>query len=90
MTSLEFNKKWQKYKEEGFYGLAVDIPEIVEYLDKEFEELSKIEGFSFSQIKFKFNHPRVYISPSSLQEKAFEIERIMAKLYKEYESKKGI
>lgn len=63
MTSLEFNKKWHKYKE---------------------------EGFSFSQIKFKFNHPRVYISPSSLQEKAFEIERIMAKLYKEYESKKGI
>ena len=50
MTSSEFNKKWAEFLEEGHYGLALDKPEVVEYLDKEFEILSKLPDFKFSQI----------------------------------------
>jgi hypothetical protein len=61
MTAAEFNEKWKEYLEEGFYGLAIDRPEIVEYLDNLFKDLIHLPGFSYSQIKTKFGMARVYM-----------------------------
>ena len=80
MTSSEFNKKWAEFLEEGHYGLALDKPEVVEYLDKEFKSLSKLPDFKFSQIKSKFNSFRFYADGTSA-EKRNEIEKMIADLY---------
>jgi hypothetical protein len=67
MNIDEFNEKWKVYLEEGFGGLEIDDDEITEYLDREFQELHKIPGFSFSQIKIKFGSARVYLTPLSIR-----------------------
>lgn len=80
MTSSEFNKKWAEFLEEGHYGLALDKPEVVEYLDTEFKILSKLPDFKFSQIKSKFNSFRFYADGVSA-EKCNEIENRIADIY---------
>lgn len=60
MTADEFNEKYSAYLEEGHYGLDINIPEAVEYLDRIFEGLIKIPGFQYSQIKEKFGSSRFY------------------------------
>lgn len=61
MNASEFNEKYKNYLEEGHYGLAIDIPSVVKYLDEEvFPGLIKIPGFTYSQIKLKFNVCRFY------------------------------
>jgi len=60
MTADQFNEKYKAYLEEMHYGLDINIPSVVEYLDTVFQELTKIEGFQYSQIKLKFNTARVY------------------------------
>jgi hypothetical protein len=60
MTSTEFNEKYSAYLEEGHYGLDIDIPEAIEYLDKIFKGLIKIPGFKYSQIKVKYSSSRFY------------------------------
>ena len=80
MTSSEFNKKWAEFLEKGHYGLALDKPEVVEYLDEEFESLSKLPDFKFSQIKSKFNSFRFYADGVSA-EKCNEIEKRLAEIY---------
>lgn len=63
MTSDEFNKKWSKYLEDGFYGLSIEHPQVIEYLDKEFtEEVKNNPSFNYAQIKMKFGTSRVYAS----------------------------
>jgi hypothetical protein len=59
-TSEEFNTKYLEYLEEGNYGLDIDIPAVVRYLDKIFQGLTKIPGFKYSQIKEKFYQGRFY------------------------------
>jgi hypothetical protein len=60
MTSTEFNEKYSAYLEEGHYGLDIDIPEATDFLDKSFQDLIKIPGFQYSQIKSKYNSSRFY------------------------------
>ena len=61
MNASEFNEKYKNYLEEGHYGLAIDIPSVVKYFDEEvFPGLIKIPGFTYSQIKLKFNVCRFY------------------------------
>jgi len=60
MTQEEFNKKYKDYLEEGHYGLDISYPSVVNYLDEIFQELIKIPGFKYSQIKLKFNYSRFY------------------------------
>ena len=61
MKSAEFNLKYSAYLEPKFYGLAIDVPEVVDYLDKEFTlEIERNPDFQYSQIKMKFTFPRVY------------------------------
>ena len=49
-TAEEFNIKYKDYLEIGHYGLDLDNPEAIEYLDNEFQEFIKIPNFSYSQI----------------------------------------
>ena len=60
MTASEFNEKYKKYLEEGHYGLDISTPSIIKYLDEMFQDLIKIPGFKYSQIKEKFNTSRFY------------------------------
>ena len=61
MTSFEFNKKYESYLEEGHYGLAINIPSVVEFLDEIFSKvLIHLPDFKYSQIKLKFNMCRFY------------------------------
>lgn len=60
MNSDQFNQKYSTYLEEGHYGLDIDIPVIVSYLDEIFQELAQIPGFQYSQIKTKFSEGRFY------------------------------
>jgi hypothetical protein len=80
MTAEEFNKKYSAYLEERFYGLDIDHPEVVDYLDKEFEkEIGKNPEFQFSQIKMKFGSSRVYATSNKSSEWETEIDRIFSK-----------
>ena len=80
MTSEEFDKKYSSYLEEGHYGLAISHPEVITYLDKEFEgEIEKNPEFRFSQIKMKFGSPRVYTTSDKNSEWENEIDRIFRK-----------
>jgi hypothetical protein len=80
MTAEEFNKKYSAYLEERFYGLDIDHPEVVDYLDKEFEkEIEKNPEFQFSQIKMKFGSSRVYTTSDKISEWETEIDRIFSK-----------
>jgi len=80
MTAEEFNKKYSAYLEERFYGLDIDHPEVIEYLDKEFEkEIEKNPEFQFSQIKMKFGSSRVYTNSDKSSEWESEIVRIFSK-----------
>jgi hypothetical protein len=59
-TSKEFNEKYKEYIEEGHYGMDIHEPSVLAYIDQIFNDLTKIPGFQFSQVKTKFGLARVY------------------------------
>lgn len=76
MTAQEFNQKYKDYLEEGFYGLDIHIPSVIDYLDSMFENgLVNITGFKYSQIKVKFGMVRFYFETEQLNT---SLERLMA------------
>jgi hypothetical protein len=74
MTLLEFNEKYNEYIDEGFDGLEFDIPEVTDMLDRVFEDLIKIPGFSFAQIKIKYGQARFYSSLNHTLSRLIESE----------------
>lgn len=60
MTTEEFNDKYDEWLEPRHYGLAINDEDVIKFLDSIFQDLTKIEGFSYSQIKLKFNMARFY------------------------------
>ena len=60
MTSDEFNEKYKQWLVEGHYGLAISSASVIEMLDREFQELTKVPEFQYYQIKLKFNMARFY------------------------------
>lgn len=78
-NSKEFNEKYKDYLGKGHYGLDLNNPEIIKFLDKEFEELVKIPGFKYYQIKSKFNSYRFYCENVSQQE-IREIEKRLSEI----------
>jgi hypothetical protein len=60
MTADEFNEKYKDYLEKGHYGLDLNSPNIIKYLDEMFQGLIEIPGFKYSQIKEKFGSSRFY------------------------------
>lgn len=81
MTAAEFNKKYEQYLEEEHYGLAIDDPAAVDYLDQRFQEFIQVPGFSYSQIKLKFGMARVYCEPFSIP--TSEVENQINKILNE-------
>ena len=64
-TSKEFNDKYKDYIEEGHYGMDINEPSVLAYVDQVFNDLTWIPGFKYQQIKTKFGLARVY---TNLQE----------------------
>jgi len=80
MTANEFNIKYKDYLEEGHYGLALGNEEAIKYLDNEFQEFIKIPGFSYSQIKSKFNNFCFY-NEGVPSKKTIEVEQTLKEIY---------
>jgi len=59
-TSNEFNEKYKDFLEEDHYGISIDIPAVIHYVDQVFQDLIKIDGFKYQQIKTKFGMARVH------------------------------
>lgn len=93
MTVNQFNEKYRDYLEEGHYGLDINIPSVIEYLDTIFDKgLVTIPGFKYSQIKLKFNMARFYFDtdlPNALEVIISNgIEEQINRLVKEYDHSK--
>lgn len=73
MTSEQFNEKYKDNLARGHYGCSLGEGEVVEYLDKEFEELIKLPKFRYYQIKLKFGYGRFYCDGAP-ENKVDEIE----------------
>lgn len=87
MTTQEFNEKYKACLEDRHYGLDISCPEVIDYLDKEFEILSTLPGFSYSQIKEKFGSARVYLS-QPFDNKSSELEEEINKIFKQLKNGK--
>ena len=74
MTTEEFNQKYEDYLEAGHYGLAINNPKVIEYLNKTFEDLITIPYFKYHQIKEKFGSARVYMEPRYIDTNEIEGE----------------
>jgi hypothetical protein len=59
-TSKEFNEKYKEYIEEGHYGMDINEPSVLAYVDQIFNDLKEIPGFKYQQVKTKFGLARVY------------------------------
>ncbi len=79
MTTEEFNNKYMDYLEKGHYGIAINNEEVIDYLDKEFQELIKIPDFQYTQIKLKFGYCRIYCDKVPV-DKIYEMEEYINKL----------
>ncbi|MBN2776828.1 MAG: hypothetical protein JXR36_04255 [Bacteroidales bacterium] len=78
MTSIDFNNKWNKYLEEGYYGMTIENPKVIEYLDGEFtKEIEANPDFDYAQIKMKFGACRIYASSNKIHAWENEVNRIV-------------
>ena len=69
MTSREFNEKYADHLEPRHYGMSIGVPEVIDYLDKEFaKEIEVNPEFKFTQIKTKFNWVCVYCNSDKQHE----------------------
>lgn len=73
MTPTEFNEKHKAFLEPGFedQGLEFGKPETVKFLNNVFRDLTTIPGFTYAQIKWKFNSVRFYSSLKSSELREF-------------------
>jgi hypothetical protein len=65
-TTTEFNEKYKDYLEEGHYGIDINEPSVITYVDQIFNDLTQIPGFKYQQIKTKFGLARVYTNLDEL------------------------
>jgi hypothetical protein len=65
-TIQEFNDKYKEYIEEDHYGMDINEPAVLTYVDQIFIDLTQIPGFKYQQIKTKFGLARVYTNLDDL------------------------
>tara|TARA_R110000782_G_scaffold30983_6_gene76823 strand:+ start:8436 stop:8771 length:336 start_codon:yes stop_codon:yes gene_type:complete len=58
-TSKEFNDKYSNYLEDTHFGIEIEIPSVLTYVDQVINDLTKIPGFKYQQIKLKYGLARV-------------------------------
>lgn len=79
MKPENFNKKFEKYLEEGHYGLDIWQEDVATYLEKEFdEEIKRNPEFNYAQIKLKFGMARVYANSEKCDEWERTIDKMIA------------
>ena len=59
-TSKEFNEKYKDYIDEEHYGMDINEPSVLAYVNEIFNDLIQIPGFKYQQVKTKFGLARVY------------------------------
>ena len=65
-TIEEFNEKYKDYIEEDHYGIDINEPSVLAYVDQIFIDLIQIRGFKYQQIKTKYGMARVYTNLDEL------------------------
>lgn len=65
-TNEEFNTKYQACLEEEHWGMQIQVPAVLTYVDQIFQDLTQIPGFKYQQIKTKFGIARVYTNLDDL------------------------
>jgi hypothetical protein len=65
-TIEEFNNKYKEYIDEDHYGMDINEPSVLAYVDQIFNDLTQIPGFKCQQIKTKFGLARVYTNLDDL------------------------
>lgn len=86
MTVTQFNDKYKDYLAEGHYGLDINNPQIIEFLDTDFQDLILQDNFKYYQIKEKFGTVRFYadgVSANTIR----EIENYATRLLKNVSKK---
>lgn len=77
-TTSEFNRKYQKYIKDRFYGMTINNIDVIKYLDEEFsKEIMNNSDFKFTQIKLKFGMPRVYTTSEKNNEWEKQIDKLL-------------
>ncbi len=78
MTAGEFNEKYSKYLEPGHYGMDIHYPEVIDYLDREFEqEIKTNPKFCYAQIKIKFGLSRIYADSNNTTKWEAEVDKML-------------
>lgn len=65
-TNDEFNTKYIDYLEEAHGGMQIQVPSVLAYVDQIFDDLTKIPGFKYQQVKCKYGLARVYTNLDEL------------------------
>lgn len=65
-TNKEFNDKYVDYLEHMHYGIDIQITSVLTYVDQIFNDLTKISGFKYQQIKLKYGLARVHTNLEEL------------------------
>ncbi len=65
-TTTEFNEKYKEFIDEEHYGMDINEPSVIAYVDHIFSDLTKIPGFKFQQVKTKYGLARVYTNLDEL------------------------
>ena len=65
-TIEEFNEKYKEYIDEDHYGMDINEPSVLAYVDQIFYDLTQIPGFKYQQIKTKFGMARVHTNLEDL------------------------
>jgi hypothetical protein len=65
-TNEEFNTKYIDYLEEGHWGMQIQVPAVLTYVDQIFQDLTQIPRFKYQQVKTKFGMARVYTNLDDL------------------------
>ena len=79
-NSIDFNEKYKRWLENGFDGLEIDYPEVIEYLDRRFQEFIKRDEFKYSQIELMFGSARFYangLERFELDDVEFHIDKLL-------------
>lgn len=80
MTTTEFNEKYKDFLEERHYGLDLNNPEAIAYLDEKFQEFIKRPDFKYSQIKCKWNYFCFYANGITAEEQ-IEVENKLKEIH---------